>query len=330
MKKYDRNKNNGIYSALDEILGTISGIARTASEELGIKESYNSAVNLPADPQKEANAVADSKVKLYQIILKYVGSAILFYFSLVSLASALFIGSLAFSIVVACISAVLWGGAVGLLISANKNRKLRKLIKEYLPAIGLRPEASLSYLTYALKKEAKTVKKEISLLLHNGVFPNEAYYDKSMEILVLDGYCGESNNEEEKYVTKLEEWIVKLEKLDLEIDCSDVSFSLASMVVAIKKISEYIKIHPETEKKLRMLYNYYLPTTVKLCESYKTIEKLDLSGDNVNETRTKIVETLRSLVKVYEKQLESLYEGEAIDISSDVDVLKRMMDNEKM
>ena len=77
-----------------------------------------------------------------------------------------------------------------------------------------------------------------------------------------------------------------------------------------------------------MFFNYYLPTTVKLTESYKTIETLDLTGENIDDTKEKITKTLKSLVVAYEKQLSSLYEPEAIDISAEVDVLNNIMDKE--
>lgn len=70
---------------------------------------------------------------------------------------------------------------------------------------------------------------------------------------------------------------------------------------------------------------YYLPTTLKLLESYSEIERVGVAGDNMKSAKDNIEKTLDLLVEAYKKLLDQLYQSENMDISSDIDVLEQMM-----
>ena len=252
MKKYDRNKGGALYSVAEDILDAISGIAKTASDAInGYTEMGGNSSAPLVDYNKIADEMAKNKVSWMSIIMKYIGCAACFYISIMLLALSFSLPSVLFIIALA-VSGCLWGGGIGLLVSANRSRTLKKLIKAYIPAIGMRPEASVSYLSYTLKKSVSKVKKEIGLLLRNKVFPSEAYFDKKLDILVVDGYIPEKGDsvDETANKNKFDEWINKLEILNIEILNAEVSGYLDELSAVLKKIREYVKLHPESEKKL--------------------------------------------------------------------------------
>ena len=53
-----------------------------------------------------------------------------------------------------------------------------------------------------------------------------------------------------------------------------------------------------------------------------------MEGENITETMRKIREVLATIEEAFEKQLDSLFSDEALDISTDISVLETMMARE--
>ena len=71
--------------------------------------------------------------------------------------------------------------------------------------------------------------------------------------------------------------------------------------------------------------SYYLPTTLKLLDSYATFEKQGITGENIDSARMNIEKTLDTLVQGFSQQLDQLFTADVLDISADIDVLENMM-----
>jgi hypothetical protein len=74
--------------------------------------------------------------------------------------------------------------------------------------------------------------------------------------------------------------------------------------------------------------DYYLPTTLKLLNSYDRMSATGVSGENIDTTLAKVEGMMRTIVAAFEKQLDSLYGADALDISTDITVLETMMARE--
>jgi hypothetical protein len=70
--------------------------------------------------------------------------------------------------------------------------------------------------------------------------------------------------------------------------------------------------------------SYYLPTTAGLLERYENLEKSP-AGENVAGTLIKIKALLDKVEPAFRKQLDNLYEADAMDISADIQVMQQMM-----
>ena len=79
---------------------------------------------------------------------------------------------------------------------------------------------------------------------------------------------------------------------------------------------------------IRRFMDYYLPTTLKLLNSYDRMSAAGVSGENIDSTLAKVEGMMRTVVAAFEKQLDSLYGSEALDISTDITVLETMMARE--
>ena len=117
----------------------------------------------------------------------------------------------------------------------------------------------------------------------------------------------------------------KIRKLDDDIRDEAVSERIRRIETITRSIFEYVGDKPEKMNQIRMFMNYYLPTTLKLLESYSRIERAGVAGQNMQEAKNSIEKTLDMLVVGFEQQMDQLFKAESIDISSDIEVLEQMM-----
>ena len=90
-------------------------------------------------------------------------------------------------------------------------------------------------------------------------------------------------------------------------------------------IFEIVRKRPETLGEIRKIMNYYLPTTLKLLDSYAKFEEAGIEGENLSRAQERIEETMDALIKGFDKQLDDLYRNEAMDIDSDIRVMENML-----
>ena len=82
------------------------------------------------------------------------------------------------------------------------------------------------------------------------------------------------------------------------------------------------------------MMKYYLPTTIKLLDSYEKLTEEELSGQhpdqltNIAKSKKEIEDTLDTIDQAFEKLLDSFFEEAAWDISSDISVLHNMFAQE--
>ena len=74
--------------------------------------------------------------------------------------------------------------------------------------------------------------------------------------------------------------------------------------------------------------NYYLPTTLKLLGSYQRLSAQNVKGENITSTLFNIAGMMHTVADAFEKQLDSLYAEEAMDISADITVFETLLKQE--
>jgi len=79
------------------------------------------------------------------------------------------------------------------------------------------------------------------------------------------------------------------------------------------------------DAEMRKFMGYYLPTTLKLLESYALLEEQSYQGANILAARADIERILDTVIKGFEEQLDRLFSGDALDISTDISVLEQML-----
>ena len=122
--------------------------------------------------------------------------------------------------------------------------------------------------------------------------------------------------------------IEEMKRLDLSIEDAAISADIVRLEQVSGKIFEEVKADPSKLKQIRKFMDYYLPTTLKLLNAYDRAVSTGISGENVDATITKVSGMMKTIVSAFEKQLDSLYGSEALDISTDITVLETMMARE--
>ena len=122
--------------------------------------------------------------------------------------------------------------------------------------------------------------------------------------------------------------IAEMKRLDENIADPGISADIVRLEQVSARIFDEVRTHPEKLPQIRRFLDYYLPTTLKLLNAYDRMSGTGVSGENIDTTLAKVEGMMRTIVAAFEKQLDSLYGAEALDISTDITVLENMMARE--
>lgn len=122
--------------------------------------------------------------------------------------------------------------------------------------------------------------------------------------------------------------IAEMKRLDDNIADPGISADIVRLEQVSQKIFDEVRRSPDKLPQIRKFMDYYLPTTLKLLNAYDRMSAAGVSGENIDTTLAKVEGMMRTIVSAFEKQLDSLYGAEALDISTDITVLENMMARE--
>ena len=120
-------------------------------------------------------------------------------------------------------------------------------------------------------------------------------------------------------------FLAELDSADDKIRDESVRGNVLRMEEVIRKILEEVQKRPELAPKLAMFMTYYLPTSVKLVKAYADMENQPVRGDNIVTSQKEIADSLGTINDAYENLLDSFFADTAVDVASDISVMKTMM-----
>ena len=121
------------------------------------------------------------------------------------------------------------------------------------------------------------------------------------------------------------EYIKTIHDLNDEIPGVEMSEKLYRLESTMDRIVEQVRQNPSSAPELRKLMSYYLPTTVKLLNAYKELDRQTVNGENISTTKKEIEDALDTINDAFEKLLDSLFQNMAWDVSSDISVMQTML-----
>lgn len=133
------------------------------------------------------------------------------------------------------------------------------------------------------------------------------------------------NVELDKAIAEGDGAIKAMRALNNSIQDETISAQIDRLEEVSGRIFQHVKENPEKLPQIRKFMSYYLPTTLKLLRSYDQLSRQGVSGENITGTMEKVEGMMSSIVLAFEKQLDSLFGDQAMDIATDIAVLENMM-----
>lgn len=120
----------------------------------------------------------------------------------------------------------------------------------------------------------------------------------------------------------------QMRQANVAIENEQISQQILQLEKTTEKIFEYVAEHPQKAPQIRKFMNYYLPTTLKLLNTYDRLSDQEIQGENISSTMHNIEGIMHTIVLAFEKQLDYLFQDEAMDIATDITVLEGMLAQE--
>ena len=136
------------------------------------------------------------------------------------------------------------------------------------------------------------------------------------------------NEELDKMIRDGQLAIAEMKRLDDNIPDEKLSAQIRRLEEVSGQIFAQVKADPQKLPQIRKFMDYYLPTTLKLLNAYDRMSGTGVSGENIDSTMERVEKMMGTIVTAFEKQLDSLFGSEALDISTDISVLETMMARE--
>ena len=122
--------------------------------------------------------------------------------------------------------------------------------------------------------------------------------------------------------------LAELRRLDENIEDAKLSAQIVHMEEVTGKIFDIVAGQPAKLPQLRRFLNYYLPTTLRLLEAYKSFSGQPVQGKHLDETRAQIEGTVDTVVQAFSNLLDGLMQDDMRDVSADMTVMKSLMEQE--
>ena len=109
---------------------------------------------------------------------------------------------------------------------------------------------------------------------------------------------------------------------------------LSKQIEDIERVSDRIfrtvAERPNKAPQIRRFMDYYLPTTLKMLKSYRTMDEREVRGASADQVRRKIESAMDVVLGAFHKQLDMLQQDSMLDISTDIDVLETMLKQDSL
>ena len=121
-----------------------------------------------------------------------------------------------------------------------------------------------------------------------------------------------------------------LHALNDAIPDAKLSAEMDRMERAGRGILQAIEANPDKAGQIDRFARYYLPEVVKIMAAYARMEQGGIKGDNADQIQSEVRANAATMATAFENQLDSLYSAEAMDISTDIQVLDTILKSQNL
>ncbi len=122
----------------------------------------------------------------------------------------------------------------------------------------------------------------------------------------------------------------KLHALNDAIPDPELSAAMTRMEKAGRGIATAVEQAPDKARNIDRFARYYLPEVIKLMTTYANMEKNGVKGENADQILAELRRNAATTAKAFENQLDALYSAEAMDISTDIEVLDGILKSQNL
>ena len=225
------------------------------------------------------------------------------------------------------------GGGAMWISGLRMNRRLKRYAK-YLAVMGDHDAVSFEELSRAMGYSRRQVERDLQQMIDRGYFGGKAYLHVERGYLFRSGEAGASWEQRQKTAEKTAAeapadgyagLLLKIRQANDRIDDPVLSEKIDRIEAVTAKIFDVVEANPKKKPKIDTFLNYYLPTTQKLLDSYAEFESAGVEGENLRQAKQRIEETMDKIIRGFEHQLDELYQGDAMDVDSDIRVMENML-----
>ena len=227
-----------------------------------------------------------------------------------------------------------FAGGVAMLVAGQRMKRRSARVARYLAVMGERGYISVEELCTVTGKSRKKIESDLDYMVEKGLLGTGAYLDSGRGIFFRSAnafadYANETAKKANVTPKEANEGYAgalrAIRSANDRIADPVLSEKIDHLETVAGKIFREVEEHPEKQQQAATFLNYYLPTTLKLLDSYAKFEEAGIEGENLSRAQERIEETMDALIKGFDKQLDDLYRNEAMDIDSDIRVMENML-----
>ena len=221
---------------------------------------------------------------------------------------------------------------VGLLLGARGMKRRERRFAKYLAAAGKKEAIDINYLARVAEVTEPKAEKDMEIMVDKGLWGPEAFVDNSNDMLFrTQAAAAEYFQKKDRPATPVQTEegysgiLRNIRRANDRISDPALSAKIDRLEMIAGRIFKLIEEDPSRQAKANTFLNYYLPTTQKLLDSYADFEEAGVSGENLSQAKAKIEVTMDKIVAGFERQLDQLYQADAMDVDSDIKVMETML-----
>lgn len=123
-------------------------------------------------------------------------------------------------------------------------------------------------------------------------------------------------------------FVYRVRQIGNNIQNRDMLKKLGELETTLNQIFGRIEQKPEQMSKLEKFIDYYLPTTLKLVETYAEFETVLSPGEDVLSAKKEIELTMDTINSAFTDLLNKLFLDDVYDVTTDAKVLKTMLEKD--
>ena len=277
--------------------------------------------------RKQAEKVADNGKVLWII-----GLALMVLSTMIlsePIDDLIYLGTLAYSVeeLILGLNFLIGGGA--LFARGQFLSRLSRRSRKYILAIGGAEAMEIELIAKRVGRTYDQAVKDLERMIDKGYLGDDVYLDLERGYFLHFGVEAEQPPREapaqEADGSPYGEVLRKIRSANDRIADPVLSAKIDRLEQITGQILKEVEEHPEKRSKMGTFFDYYLPTTQKLLDTYAEFEATGVEGENLRAAKQRIEQTMDSIVEGFAHQLDNLYSADAMDVVSDIKVMETML-----